>query len=303
MASSSFSYSQPCDPCAGIPWGPAEEIVMPDINFQGLPLTCVFEVRVEVQKRYCGGVLQVRQLGITTINTAGSCNLYCSYTMGLMHDISVAIMNHYNRTIVLYKESTCHYIMEMDLDPAVLACLGVEALIPGNLNVSLPCGTDCCITEFNPLPGGGYNQTPIYSEPCSGSIPSPLPTTYDFKCYGPGGVVTTTTVALLPPVHPDSVYCSLTCSGSGGLSPLSELQESDAVEEIQVYPNPTSGTIIISDWENWENITVFNILGEKVLSAEIKDQEVDMSDLPSGQYKILLESNGIIRTHSVFKQD
>ncbi len=70
-----------------------------------------------------------------------------------------------------------------------------------------------------------------------------------------------------------------------------------SLENSSIYPNPTSGnTLTIAIFED-VNITVFDILGKKVLKDEISidDNQVDISNLNSGIYMIHLQAkNGSV---------
>jgi hypothetical protein len=59
------------------------------------------------------------------------------------------------------------------------------------------------------------------------------------------------------------------------------------VDGINVFPNPTNGLVNIKVGMKNANVDIFNLVGEKVYSTFIKDEEtatVDLSDYPKGVY-------------------
>ncbi|MDR2836798.1 MAG: T9SS type A sorting domain-containing protein, partial [Bacteroidales bacterium] len=62
-------------------------------------------------------------------------------------------------------------------------------------------------------------------------------------------------------------------------------EDSDFVEEIEIYPNPTTGIFTISNIEN-ATITVFNSLMKEILVKQNADNftEIDLSNSPTGIY-------------------
>ena len=75
------------------------------------------------------------------------------------------------------------------------------------------------------------------------------------------------------------------------------------VEEItdifQVYPNPANEKFCIkSANQNIKNITLYNLIGEKIIeqsNISTKSLSVDVSELPNGTYLVLIESKSGIQ--------
>ncbi len=62
---------------------------------------------------------------------------------------------------------------------------------------------------------------------------------------------------------------------------------------LQVYPNPASGTLFIKSEETlFEQVSITNLLGESVLIGKLsgKNNSLDVSDLPSGIYLLKLKT-------------
>lgn len=88
--------------------------------------------------------------------------------------------------------------------------------------------------------------------------------------------------------------------------PLDDLSENEILSiferlratdnTIKVYPNPTSGNIWVESQFDIQEIAIFNALGKLALniSAGSDSLEADLSDLPSGLYRLRIETaNGV----------
>ncbi|RZJ78030.1 MAG: T9SS type A sorting domain-containing protein, partial [Chryseobacterium sp.] len=56
---------------------------------------------------------------------------------------------------------------------------------------------------------------------------------------------------------------------------------------IGVYPNPTNGILNIKTHSDVENVTITNVVGQKI-NIEIKNNQINMSELPDGVYIVEL---------------
>lgn len=62
------------------------------------------------------------------------------------------------------------------------------------------------------------------------------------------------------------------------------------LRQIRVFPNPTSGAFRLTDNELTQQVTVFNLVGRRVLSFNYSPgDEYDISQLPRGTYLIQLQ--------------
>ncbi len=64
--------------------------------------------------------------------------------------------------------------------------------------------------------------------------------------------------------------------------------------QIRIYPNPASTILVIEGIIQEAQIIIFDIQGSLVLKREIDGTVIDISNLPSGVYSIVLESNNEI---------
>jgi hypothetical protein len=70
---------------------------------------------------------------------------------------------------------------------------------------------------------------------------------------------------------------------------------------IQIYPNPTSGLLNIS--ENLKNVAIYDVVGRKVYVQSEAETTIDLSDLAVGQYILVAEAEGqLISTKIVIKK-
>ena len=73
-------------------------------------------------------------------------------------------------------------------------------------------------------------------------------------------------------------------------------------EIIKIYPNPFSDFIYINskDSDNY-TISLFNILGELIIDKKINLQQLNLSNLPNGQYFLKIESESGIINEKILK--
>ena len=72
---------------------------------------------------------------------------------------------------------------------------------------------------------------------------------------------------------------------------------------FSVYPNPTNSKVNIKSDNKFNEVEIFDVLGQKVLSSKISEnQEIDMSLLQSGTYLLKLKNEDVIKTTKIIKQ-
>lgn len=74
--------------------------------------------------------------------------------------------------------------------------------------------------------------------------------------------------------------------------------------DFEVYPNPVTDILNISNNENITNVSVFNLLGQEVFSktAATNISQIDLSNLPSGAYMVKVATDGFVKTIKIVKQ-
>lgn len=68
---------------------------------------------------------------------------------------------------------------------------------------------------------------------------------------------------------------------------------------IQLFPNPTTGYVFISSWHTFENYQCFNITGSKVKQGKINHNIIDLVDLSSGMYYLVLGNQKEVFTQKI----
>jgi len=70
------------------------------------------------------------------------------------------------------------------------------------------------------------------------------------------------------------------------------------------YPNPVKNVLNLSYKQNISDVKIFNILGQEVLTKSVNaaQGQVDMSNLPSGNYIAKITSNNVVKTIKVVKE-
>lgn len=75
-------------------------------------------------------------------------------------------------------------------------------------------------------------------------------------------------------------------------------------EPFSYYPNPVQDVLNLGYTENITNVTVFNLLGQKVMESNANSTSVkmDLSALSSGSYIVKVSSADLVRSIKVIKQ-
>ena len=73
---------------------------------------------------------------------------------------------------------------------------------------------------------------------------------------------------------------------------------------LKAYPNPVANYLNLSYSEAISEVTIYNLVGQKVLAIEINatESQIDMTSLPLGTYLVKVNTNNQIKTIKVVKQ-
>jgi|GEM_PF-816990 len=74
--------------------------------------------------------------------------------------------------------------------------------------------------------------------------------------------------------------------------------------KFKAYPNPVNDILNVSYAENINNIEVYNLLGQKVITKTINASkgQLDMSDLPAGSYLVKIMAGNQVQTLKIIKE-
>jgi hypothetical protein len=74
--------------------------------------------------------------------------------------------------------------------------------------------------------------------------------------------------------------------------------------KVSLYPNPTTGLVTILAGSTIETMTVFNVLGQEMLSQKgnSASETLNISNFKSGVYLVRTTSNGKIATSRIVKE-
>lgn len=59
---------------------------------------------------------------------------------------------------------------------------------------------------------------------------------------------------------------------------------------ITIYPNPANQAIYLKSWKEYQQISMFTVDGRWVLTQPVVNETMDISSLPEGSYRVLLQS-------------
>ncbi|KIA94157.1 MULTISPECIES: T9SS type A sorting domain-containing protein [unclassified Flavobacterium] len=82
---------------------------------------------------------------------------------------------------------------------------------------------------------------------------------------------------------------------------LPKPQDGTVIEGLSLYPNPVSnGKVYISSKNDLEKeITIFDVLGKKVLQTQISSKELNVSNLSPGVYIIKINEENATATRKL----
>ncbi len=76
------------------------------------------------------------------------------------------------------------------------------------------------------------------------------------------------------------------------------IADETVAENISIYPNPTTGTINITNAEN-ADVLVYNMVGEVVLSVDNISRTIDISKLAEGTYIVKVVTDNNVKTQKI----
>ncbi|MDD4848336.1 MAG: T9SS type A sorting domain-containing protein [Bacteroidales bacterium] len=93
--------------------------------------------------------------------------------------------------------------------------------------------------------------------------------------------------------------CSLVSNPEIFVKVHTVLSENSATEEwekrFQLFPNPTRGVLTLTTESEKANVSVYNMLGQRLFTMEnvSQQQTIDLSDQPHGSYFLKIETQGV----------
>lgn len=151
----------------------------------------------------------------------------------------------------------------------------------------------------NPLPNVTYIQSPNIV--CSGSPSITLSAgSPSGGTYSGNGVTGNSFNPTTAGVGTHTIIYSYTDVNSCSDTAIQQIQvnictsiNENSINDIKIYPNPFDDVINILLKDNNQSLEIFNVLGEKVITLEMKQTktQIDMSSFSSGVYYIRLSGN------------
>jgi len=72
------------------------------------------------------------------------------------------------------------------------------------------------------------------------------------------------------------------------------------IDAVKIYPNPTSGVVFIFTNQDISSLEVYNLLGQKVITANNTNQ-IELSYLSAGTYIIKINTEKGTVSHRIIK--
>lgn len=292
----------PCDTCTA-PWSPPIEKIFFNQTVQGMSPLCRYDIYVHIQTRVCNGKLQVRCLDMYyhQVNDDPSCEIICGFILyNLWEKATKLLLVDLGGNIVVNKPSSCYYSLEYRLTPALRACMGSEASLHPRWYALFPCGSSCCVTEYQLLASGQVLAVSSSTSPCVGTPPTPIPSTITVYCWQ-NGVRMPFQVPVVMPSTPLS--CVNICHTTGDIFTARKAPATlESIDGSAVfYPNPAYTELTIAPGVDWQRVTVTDISGRVVMQQSYSGTAtIDISRLSTGTYIADLQLNNGDRAHFKF---
>ncbi len=149
---------------------------------------------------------------------------------------------------------------------------------------------------------GGASSVTFYSAPDEDSMETDL-TLVDWN----GNQCVPGTSAIIPTVAGQAYYVFVLNNGAitdividGNNLGL----DGNAIQGFTYHPNPTDGVLNLNSVESIDNVAIFNLLGQQVLSQDVEatSTALDVSNLAVGAYVMKVSVNGQTGTYKIIKR-
>ncbi len=149
---------------------------------------------------------------------------------------------------------------------------------------------------------GGASSVTFYSAPDENSMETDLT-----LVAWPGNQCVPGTSAIIPTVAGQAYYVFVLNNGAitdividGNNLGL----DGNAIQGFTYHPNPTDGVLNLNSVENIDNVEIYNLLGQQVLSQNVEatSTALDVSNLAVGAYVMKVSVNGETGTYKIIKR-
>ena len=83
---------------------------------------------------------------------------------------------------------------------------------------------------------------------------------------------------------------------------ISSVEDEGAMQPtLQLYPNPTNGTVSIKNLEEEASVHVYSMTGELVRTYKNIKHQIQITDLPIGTYVVEIKNRQINERHKIVK--
>jgi hypothetical protein len=175
--------------------------------------------------------------------------------------------------------------------------LGATTCIyPTNISAN-PTSNSTATISWTSISGAAGYQLRYKQNSASTWIPIPIPNS-------------STSSYNLTSLSPNTTYkyqlrtkCSISPLTWSNFSPIQtfttplRLGEEEIVNSIQLFPNPSNGTVTFASNDLVGTLYVYDVVGKEILYQVVSEHEITLSDLPNGllTYRFVAE-NGLVKT-------
>lgn len=172
----------------------------------------------------------------------------------------------------------------------------VTTMLPATVNNKIKVEFLSYDVEYEP--GCGYDYLNIYD---GNSTSSPLIGMY---CgTNSPGIITSTdaTGALTFSFHSDDFVTGNGWEAIISCVNLNITDNNNQNNNVQIYPNPTTGIINLQSDEKYTNVSVIDVYGREAI-VSLKRNVIDISSLPNGIYFLKVKTNSNVFTNKIIKE-
>ena len=86
------------------------------------------------------------------------------------------------------------------------------------------------------------------------------------------------------------------------VAPMTAARSATTTTDWRIYPNPAHDVLNIEGLTEMSKVTIYNVAGGLVLNTQVKDNEIDISQLSRGMYTVRIISGQNNAAHLFLKE-
>jgi hypothetical protein len=83
---------------------------------------------------------------------------------------------------------------------------------------------------------------------------------------------------------------------------ITGMEENNETSNISIYPNPATNSLTIKNAKQNSFVAIYDISGQQMISGKLSNEQIDISELPSGFYTTKIKSDKVEIVEKFIKQ-